>query len=246
MNIQRGNMFLRLYSLDNVLCLIMVVFEQGNPFPERFVRSSSFRFLICGTLLGGLVLSNAFKSTNVYNIVLPRSSLKFGVIEELLDHGYSLHSKLARIGFYFENFGDGKQATDVVVENSFEHKILTIRIKKGYVIFSSGVETNFYMGNIYRAPNNAVQKERSLILQLMTKSGPHSGILSTIKDTLKLFYKLNAKREIDTVKYYRQIDKEYAQKDEVSVIIVDFWKKQDQFILDDLQKCNKTAWIAPD
>ncbi len=129
MNILRGSMCLGLYSLDKVICLIMVVLEQGNPFPERFIRSSSFRFLICGTLLGGLVLSNAFKSTNVYNIVLPRIPLEFGVIDELLVHGYSVYSKLAKIYFLYENFGNDTQTKTVVVNQYKFYKYLSVGVR---------------------------------------------------------------------------------------------------------------------
>ncbi len=36
------------------------------------------------------------------------------------------------------------------------------------------------------------------------------------------------------------------KKADDSVIAVDFWKKQDKFIVDDLRKCKKTAWLLPD
>ncbi len=85
--------------LDKVTCLIKVLLEQGDPFPGRFINSEPFRFLICGTLLGGLILSNAFKSNNVYNIVLPKQSLKFSRLNELFQHGYTVYSKLTKIEY---------------------------------------------------------------------------------------------------------------------------------------------------
>ncbi len=185
MNVLSGSMFLRLYTLDKVICLIMVVLEQGNPFPERFIRSSSFRFLIFGTLLGGLVLSNSFKSTNVYNIVLPRGALKFGAIDELLVHGYNVYSKLAKIEFLFLNFENETQTAEVFIDEYELLKLLILASKEGEPLFGASVETIFYMHMINEAPKNLVRKEKSLVSYLMNKSGPHPGLRINIVDSLK-------------------------------------------------------------
>ncbi len=242
MNVLTGSMCLRLNSLDKVVCLIMLVLEQGNPLPERFIRSRPFRFLICGTLLGGLVLSNAFKSENVYNIVLPRSPLKFAVIDELLAHGYSVYSKLAWIGFIFENFGDRVLTTEAFIDQYDLSKRLCIFTKEGNLLAAGDVEVQSYMWT-NDPPENIRKEVKRLILNLMKNSGPHLGLNDIIVESVKRFYSLDVNH---ARKSEHQLFEEYHQKDLLSGITVDFWKRQNQFIADDLQKCNKTAWILPD
>ncbi len=77
----------------------------------------------------------------------------------------------------------------------------------------------------------------------MNNSGPHLGLYNTIIDSIKRLYSLGVN---NTNKSQGQLYEEYAKKDQLSVITVDFYEKQAQFIADDLQKCNKTAWILPD
>lgn len=52
------------------------------------------RFLMSGTLLSGLVISNAFKSENVYNIVLPRSQISYYKVDELVEDNVTLYSRI--------------------------------------------------------------------------------------------------------------------------------------------------------
>ncbi len=99
MNLLKGS-YCPLNSLKKVTSLIKLHPEQSDQFSEQFIKSIPFQFLICWTPYGGLVLSNAFKRYNVYNISLPKKSLKFRIVDVLLHHGLSVYSRLAR-PFYF-------------------------------------------------------------------------------------------------------------------------------------------------
>lgn len=53
-------------SNSGVWCMIKLLLEQGDPFPVTMIEMNRFRIIICATLLSGVVISNAFKSTNIY------------------------------------------------------------------------------------------------------------------------------------------------------------------------------------
>lgn len=47
-----------------------------------------------GTLLAGLVISNAFKSENVYKVVTPRKPISYYDVDELIQDNFTVHSRI--------------------------------------------------------------------------------------------------------------------------------------------------------
>lgn len=68
--------------------------EQGNTFPDNFDTVERLRFLMTGALLAGIVISNAFKSENVYNIVMPRNQISYYNAEELIEDNIRVYNWL--------------------------------------------------------------------------------------------------------------------------------------------------------
>ncbi len=131
--------------LDKATCLIKVVLEHGDPFPAKFIKSEPLRFLICTTLLAGLVLSNGFKSENVYNIVLPKQPLKFSAIDELLQQGYTIYSKLIDPSYYpllFKSLVFPAGAG--IRKDNMGRKELIVVSDDDFPIFSATTEVNTY------------------------------------------------------------------------------------------------------
>ncbi len=114
-----------LYSLDKVTSLIKLLPEQSDQFSGQFIKSMPFQFLICGTPYCGLVLSNAFKSTNAYNISLPKKFLKFIIVDELLLHGLSVYSRLARPLYFLISLTGVPQSTQAVINSDNAFTIMT-------------------------------------------------------------------------------------------------------------------------
>lgn len=185
MNFLRGSIF-PLHSVTKITCLIKVLLEQSDPFPERFIKSEAFRFLISVTLLGGLVLSNAFKSNNVYNIVLPKQPLRFNTIDELIDDGYSVYSKLADILCYVYDLEDILMPTRAVSESYNDTKVLAVYTIQNIIIFLSETEINFYNTWTKQAPLKLIEKDRSLALYLINITGPHLGLHNALLEPLKV------------------------------------------------------------
>ncbi len=143
MNMLRGSIC-PLNSIEKIICLIKVMLEQSDPFSERFIKSGAFRLLICGTLMGGLVLSNAFKSTNVYNIVLPKHILGFNTIEELAANEYSVYTKLVSIGYYLHEFKYIPLSTEAVLDIVGPFKLFKIYTADHKLIFQGRSELDSY------------------------------------------------------------------------------------------------------
>lgn len=61
----------KVYIHRTVMGTVKVLLEQGEPFCSSLVDSFRFRFIMSGILLAGLVVRNAFKSKNMYKIVMP-------------------------------------------------------------------------------------------------------------------------------------------------------------------------------
>ncbi len=77
-----------------------------NPFPASMADMQHLRFIICGVLLAGVVIRNAFKSKNVYNIVMPRQRTPFQTTEELVYYNYKIYSRLYTFDFTVDTIED--------------------------------------------------------------------------------------------------------------------------------------------
>lgn len=86
-------LFSRTFSIYKVLV------EQGKPFPDNFDIKRQMRFLMVGTLLAGLVISNAFKSENMYKIVQPRAQVSYYNIDEFIEDNVIVYSRIQH--FYY-------------------------------------------------------------------------------------------------------------------------------------------------
>ncbi len=234
MNLLKGSLC-SLKLLEKLICLIKVLVEQGDPFPGRFIKLVSFRFLICGSLLGGLVLSNAFKSNNVYNIVLPKQPLKFSTIDELLQHGHKIHSKLTKIYFNLYDLEILLPSTyEVFIKNSIFGNSLEIHDTEGHKIFSSETEIETLYSIVHFSPHKLAEKDLSSLLFLKNVTVPHLGLRDVILEPLKILSPLLQLGLLDT-----------DTVENTAANSADFWKKQENFIENDLKQCNKSAWILP-
>lgn len=230
MNLLRGNRCW-FFSFDKILCLVKVLLEQGDAFRERLVKTQPFRFLICGTILGGLVLSNAFKNTNVYNIMLPQKPLPFRTFEELLSHGYHVYTKIAKISYNLKNV---EHVLEPIQMNIFENAELEAKTYKGHEIFFADTEIYRDSVRFLYAPEKLVEKEMDLLNYLYNNTWPHPGLYQVFVEPLDLLRPLVQIGSI-TLDYLKR-----------SALKMDLWKNQREFILVDLKKCNKSAWVLPD
>lgn len=83
--------------LHNCLSQGKVLLEQGDPYSERLHKATFLRLLLGSFLLVGVVLSNAYKNSNVYNLITPRKPLPFETFRELKMENFTIFSRIGEV-----------------------------------------------------------------------------------------------------------------------------------------------------
>lgn len=87
-----------LSTKDSVLIPVKLLLEQGNPFPESLMTTSRCSSIIGTLLCMGIVLSNAYKNTNVYNMIIPRTPVAYQNLEELVHDKFPIYTRSLEVG----------------------------------------------------------------------------------------------------------------------------------------------------
>lgn len=82
---------------DNVISILKLLLEQDDPFLPSVTRVTGYRYVIALLLLMGIILSDAYKNTNVYNMILPRRPLPYKYFEEVESDNYKIYSRVSDI-----------------------------------------------------------------------------------------------------------------------------------------------------
>lgn len=86
-------------TLKYLLNTLKVLLEQGDPFPSSVASTLNLRYAIGSFLLVGIVLSNAYKSENVYNMITLRKEIPYERFHELVDNNFTIYSRSSFIYF---------------------------------------------------------------------------------------------------------------------------------------------------
>lgn len=70
-----------------------LLLEQGNRVSNSVIASHRCKWITRTTLLMAIVLSNAYNSTNVYNMIIPRKSLPNRYLPELVQGKFNIYTK---------------------------------------------------------------------------------------------------------------------------------------------------------
>ncbi len=243
-----GNVFLaRLWSGSKLLCLIKVLVEQGDPFPAILTKSFRFRFVIGATLLAGVVLSNAYKSTNVYNIVKPRYIVTYHEVGKVMRDNFSMHVRVSSLKYYI----DSKVYFDRILFNKY------LKIKKetliGWVRLQTGTGHQDEILAFVETFNSKVHfpyprkgtgtLEYNQTIQMIHTGKFHPVIQKLIVETVKVLEPL---KKIG----YRGIPnaKNKKQRNRWSEAFNQYLQNRQQgVILRNLQECpESSAWLLPD
>lgn len=76
---------------------LQVLLEQGDPFFDRVANENRYKGVLIIYLLAGIVLSNAYKNTNVYNMVLPRKPIPYEFFQDLIKNNFTIYARSTRI-----------------------------------------------------------------------------------------------------------------------------------------------------
>lgn len=76
---------------------VKMLLEQGNPFPDSLINNHRCKWIAATVLLMGIILSNAYKNTNVYNMMIPRKPVTYQHLEELIQDSVTIHTRSDRV-----------------------------------------------------------------------------------------------------------------------------------------------------
>lgn len=131
----------------NLISVLQVMLEQGNPISQSISDTFHFRWVTGCLLLMGIVLSNAYKSTNIYNIVVPRKPILYNFLNELVRDNFQVYTR--SIGMFLERghlYEYGRVVLDIVknghsiiVRTELQSTILDYYNVLKYYVEDSGV-----------------------------------------------------------------------------------------------------------
>ncbi len=218
-----------------IMCFVKVLLEQGDPFPQRLTNLTRLRYVVCGTLLAGLVISNAFKSTNVYNIVSPRHTIPYRELDELVADNFSTYSRIGRLAFHFYENGEHVKPNMTLVVMR-KHKI-ELDHKGGHRAFGR-TEVDGMLSRSEDLPEAEINKSIALLQHVFDYTNQHPSIHQNMLepfDVLDPLIKVGFVTE-NTIRSFNT----------KTVIETEFVRSQNDLIMQSLKRCQKEAWILPD
>lgn len=78
---------------------LKVLLEQGSPFPNQITRFQHLRLLTGAYILGCIVISNGYKNTNIYTMIILREPLKHESFHELVDANFMIYTRSSKMNF---------------------------------------------------------------------------------------------------------------------------------------------------
>lgn len=87
-------------SSSQLIHIVKLLLEQGGPFAKSVLNAAHLRNMIGLLLLMGIILSNAYKNSNVYNMVIPRKPILYKFFRELVRDKFDIFSRPSTIIVY--------------------------------------------------------------------------------------------------------------------------------------------------
>lgn len=180
-----------------VVSIFMAFTEQGDPFTIKTFQQNSAKVVVATYLLMTVVLSNAYKTTNVYNMILPRFPTSYKNFQQLQadDFGIYVRARLRKMEVLGCKCRLPFQKLGTQIEKYTHHETrggayglsftLEMRIMSELLFLSDLLRKNEF----HKASRDFIKKT-----ELLNGSRMHPNILNM---TLKTFDALNKSRTID-------------------------------------------------
>lgn len=214
--------YVRNHQLSSSWIGICKVFlEQSEPFPNIIAVRYQLKIVPIALLFGGLIISNAYKSSNLYQMTRSRKPMTFDTLEHLNYANYTLYTRMA-VGEYRKNSRDPKQWVPW-----FHGNWTTMKLKQ-YVVISK-----------LHTPGIQVYRWSDLVDPLEVKE--HANLIMKLKKSVP-----NA---LETIKlaFDNYVDnKQIENLRSVNALRNTFSHWQDVKLLDNLRSCRSAAVLLPE
>lgn len=235
----------RLRNLPGVIISIFqILFEKDYPFKKKERREGiQFKILIGIFLLMSIILSNAYKNSNVYKMISPRRPVPYANLSDLINAGFQILSRSAHSEY---NYARGVNF-DKVRWFHFGHMFQITGEKEYMMIVVSEVRAVMALVGLYGALHDSqsissnmtgilernVSNEEALSIQAFLKSKLHPDVITAVRSTAEI-----AERLYHLV-FYR--DRKNIQQ-KLNNIYMEF---EEKILWREFSSCNKSALLLP-
>lgn len=211
---------------------LKLLLDQGNPFLESVASDPRMRVVVAGYLLMGLVLSNAYKNTNVYNMITPRQPVPYEFFRELIADNFKIYSRVTSLEA--SKYNDVLRLSQIkgsfyyqFTENGYVHVAATSEIAVFINNLESSVKT-LYVSNISRETitNNS---------RLSTSGLLNTAILHPSVKTMVV--NLNWRNPLDGIYMYKKT----AVREKIILM-----KIESLMLSKVLRECDRVALLEPE
>lgn len=230
-------------SCRQLMSSIKVLLEQGNPFTETVASGRKTKPIVGTVLLAGIVLSNAYKNSNVYNMVIPRKPVPYEFFKELLQDKFTAYARISNILLSTKSNAIQTPA-DHYIYLAGNKSIELVKMKNGSALAVSEIAgvMNFldlaydkYLCSFTRDYHNILFTNTSL-----SKSGVlfEIKILNDVKDLLGQLFELTYRlTDAPESNYYI-----WPPRNETENLLA----LQEEMLLKKMIKCDNVALVLPD
>ncbi len=205
------------YTLvDTISMALKNLVEQGDSFTPKLCNNKHMRILISGFLLGGVVLSNAYKNNNVYNMITHRRPVLYDTLEELIKDDFTIYTRMKYMATWPLAYIPNR----------------TVLIVNQHTVTMTGFRLSYSEVNlaITSTPNDYNEKQ---LENLQNHSMIYPKALSFLRKIVDEFHKFYLKSKGKDDAILNQRFKELV------------YRKDEDILYNELMKCSKTAVILP-
>lgn len=205
----------------NLESIIKVYLERGDQYNDFQLKYQATRSTTSGFLLAALVISNAYRSTNVCNIVMPRYYLQYHTIAQLKERNCTVYAMLEAFDFNLYGF---KEPLELFIKD--RHSIEGKDNRNAYVMGLSVVKT---LADDLQNTSWLVDADRKMI---------RLSIL--MPDSMKIINQVL--KEVNPALLYQSVEEsdKYIETIDNSV-----YKQGEQKLIEKLSECNNVAVVIP-
>lgn len=218
---------------------LKVFLEQGDPFLEGVASGSRTRLVVAIFLLIGIILSNAYKNTNVYNMIIPRKPVLYEEFSDLIKDNFTILTRITSIRPWILPFSEDFLKT---VPGSY---VYFESIKVGMAVYS---EIYVYMYTLKNTIQTFYEKEFEIQNLLQNSSLRRLGILnvSTLMPSVTpLLGNLRWNKTLENtskfMEFYKYWEDEASPTEIQRLMTSEFYDFQKT-----LKLCNKVAVLLPE
>lgn len=204
----------------NLFAVFKILTGQGDPYTHPVFNRDPLRLVTVPILFMGVILSEGYKNSNVYNMVTPRKVVSYESFSEIVKDNFSIYTRIGDITFDLGWFPN----TSTAYYYPFSSHIIQSypSVFKVYSEFYTkyNFQSNWTMGEFIKAHSKL-----------------HPSLFSFAKQTSirhQHWFNIYYNNSMDTIANYSQILKQ----------LVTTWEERE--MLQFLQTCNSTAIILPD